>query len=222
MIEFNTLYWDNIPKEMIDAHKRVMSHFGIPVNYTSGNMDHGWWMDNVMELSEENIIGFFDIDCVPISKEKLEECINFVIKNDTFLGSAQVSNHIAPYTHIFAAPSFFIITKKCWERLGKPSFRDHLKWDVAEKISIMAEKYHHPYRCIYPTYFEDKPTGEVWRLHNYGFFGLGTVFDSTVYHLFQGRFESNNSKFVKHCDEIINGEFNTNGFFKSTDLNCQV
>jgi hypothetical protein len=216
MIEFNTLYWDNVPKEFVDAHIDVMDHFGIPMQYFALNADHGQWMDAVMiNAKSDSIIGFFDIDCVPLAKEKIEKCIDYVIKNDTMLGCAQVSNHFHPATHVFAAPSFLIISKNFWEKLGRPSFTSGEHWDVAEAVSYIVENEGQPYRCLYPDCFEKASYEGVWKLGNYGFFGIGTVFDDTVYHLFQGRTNINSDLFIRRCHEIISGTFSTQDFTKS-------
>lgn len=216
MIEFYTLLWENISTDFWNAHSTVMNHFKIPINYTRGNYDHGSWMDYIMEHTTQDYVGFFDIDCVPVSREAIENCIEYVRKNDNFLGCAQSSNHIPPFTHTFAAPSFFIISRKCWLKMGKPSFTQRIgKWDVAEGVSYSAEEQSIRYRCLYPDFFEREPIEGVWRLHNYGLYGIGTLFDDTVYHLYQGRANQNSDLFIKRCEEIVSGKFFMDGFNKS-------
>lgn len=218
MIEFHSLYWNNIAPEMIEAQSSVMKHFNIPIKYDSGIMQHGAWLNKIMLTTNEDIVGFFDIDCVPLSREKIEQCIQYVVDTDSFIGCAQASNHIPPFSHIFAAPSFFIISKKCWERIGQPSFLENSRCDVAENVCYIAEQNGQPYRALYPDCFELEPVEGVWHLSNYGFFGVGCVFDNAVYHLFQGRYPYNRARFVKRCGEIINGTFSTEGFINSKDL----
>lgn len=219
MINFHTLHWDNIPEDFVNAHKSVMEHFEIPVAYYNLNADHGSWMNTVMQNTNEEVIGFFDIDCVPLSKEKIEEIIEFARINDTFVGCVQTSNHIPPFIHTFAAPSFFVITKSCWEKLGMPSFKQALRWDVGEKVSYVAEDHWKRYRCLYPDCYEREPVEGIWRLHNYGLYGIGTVFENTVYHLYQGRIPANRDLFIQRCNEIVNGTFSTEGFHSCKDWN---
>ena len=72
------------------------------------------------------------------------------------------------------------------------------------------------YRALMPTYFE-KPSSEgLWPLSNLGYYGIGTVFDNTIYHLYQSRMAENIEMFVKRCDEVINGRFTTTSFTPST------
>lgn len=206
-VEFNTLYWDNTPKEQMDAHRSVAEHFEIPINYYEENTPHGKWMDRVMRNSTSDLIVFFDSDCVPIVKETMMECIKYVQKTKTFLGIAQASNHILPKSHIYAAPAFYVMAKECWEKLGRPSFAESRRGDVAEEVSYIAESFGIRYRCLYPSTFEREPVEGVWPLGNYGYYGVGTTFENTVYHLYQGRMGNNIQLFVDRCKEIVEGTF---------------
>lgn len=218
-VEFNTLYWDNTPSVQVDAHKLVTSHFNIPVNYYAENTPHGYWMDMVMQKSKSDIIVFFDSDCVPIDKEKMLECIRYVQKTKTFLGVAQASNHIPPKSHVYAAPAFYCIAKECWEKMGKPSFQESNRGDVGEEVSYRAEAMGIRYRCLFPETFEREPVEGIWPLGNYGYYGVGTTFDSTVYHLYQGRMGNNVELFVTRCKEIVDNTFNNKTHTKSTTTN---
>jgi glycosyltransferase involved in cell wall biosynthesis len=206
-VEFNTLYWDNTPKEQIDAHKSVTEHFEIPINYYEENTPHGKWMNRVMCNSTSDLIVFFDSDCIPINKDNMMDCIRYVQKTKTFLGIAQASNHIPPKSHVYAAPAFYVIAKKCWELLGRPSFAESRRGDVAEEVSYIAEDFGIRYRCLYPSTFEREPVEGVWPLGNYGYYGVGTTFEDTVYHLYQGRIGNNIQLFVERCNEIVQGTF---------------
>lgn len=216
-VEFNTLYWDNTPEEQIEAHRRVTSHFQLPVNYYCENVPHGMWMDHVCENSSSDVIGFLDADCIPLSRGAVMESINYVTTSDTFLGVAQVSNHIPPRTHIYAAPAFYFITKKCWSEM-RTSFFETKRSDVGEELTYVAESIGKRYRCIYPSFFEREPVEGVWRLSNYGFYGVGTVFGNYCYHLYQGRFSNNLQLFLQRCNEVIRGTFSTQGFHSATNL----
>lgn len=208
-VEFNTLYWNNTPKEQIQAHKSVTDYFELPVNYYEENTPHGLWMDRVMHNSTSDLVVFFDSDCVPVNKENIMTCIKYVQKTKTFLGIAQVSNHILPKAHIYAAPAFYIIAKECWEKLGKPSFTESRRGDVAEEVTYAAEERGMRYRCLYPTTFEREPVEGIWPLGNYGYYGIGTTFNDTVYHLYQGRMGTNLQLFIERCEEIVDDKFDT-------------
>ena len=215
-VEFNSLHWDNVDKEMLSAHKRVMEHFQIPVNYHGINMNHGMWMQRVIQQSESDVIVFVEPDWIPINKQRLLNIIKYVRLYNTFVGIAQVSNHIPPKSHIYAAPGFFAITKAIYKRLGEPSFTETRRSDTAEELCYIAEENGVQYRALMPTFFE-KPSSEgAWRLSCLGYYGIGTVFDDTVYHLYQSRKAENIELFVRRCDEVIAGTLDTSKFISAT------
>jgi hypothetical protein len=215
-VEFNSLHWNNVDKDMLSAHQRVMDYFGIPINYHNlDGYNHGHWMQGVINNSTSDVIVFMEPDCIPLNKRYLEY-IKYVNRNETFVGIAQVSNHISPKSHIYAAPGFYAISKKAYDKLDRPSFTETRRSDTAEEISYMAEERGMKYRALMPTYFE-KPSSEgIWPLSNLGYYGIGTVFDNSIYHLYQSRMAENIEMFVKRCDQVTRDEFTTEFFTPAT------
>lgn len=215
----NSLYYDNIDPRLLQSSKMVMQKMDIPVVYTQAIMHHGHFMDAVCKASDADLFIFFDVDCVPTNREFFNKCVDYAISNDTFIGNAQVSNHIPPAHHIYAAPSFFVITRSCYEQLGKPSFAETYRADVAEEVSYLAEARMKRYTAIYPTKYE-KASGDgmPWRLGNYGSFGIGTLYGGGIYHLFESRTSQNIDLYVRRCNEIVRGEFDTTGMIDCAAL----
>jgi hypothetical protein len=222
-ISFHTLNF-NLNPLIVNSHKMVMDHFGIPIQYHNYEMHPGEWMDNVVRTSKEDVVVIFDIDCVPLDKDRLDNLISYVSDNKTFVGSAQASNHLKIKNHIFAAPNFFAISKSAFDQLGRPSFHakwdsdhDH-GWDVAQNVSLVAQAMNFKFRVLMPTFY-DKPIndeGDSWDLGPCGKYGIGTVFDNTVYHLFNIRHQENIDLFSKRCLEIVEDRFSTHGM-----ISCQ-
>lgn len=218
-ISFHSFHWDNFSPEILAAHKRVMQHFGIDVEYTKENIPHGEWLDRVISQGTNKVIAIIEPDLIPLNLDVILQSAKYVYENDTFLGCAQTSNHIYPASHIFAAPAFFFITPSCYEKLGRPSFMPKGgRSDVAEELSYRAEELGIRYRTLYPSCFERGSAEGIWPLGSYGFFGIGTVFADSVYHLFQSRLAQNVELFVQRCDEVITNQFDTSGFISSTDF----
>lgn len=208
-ISIHSLYWDNGAR-IKEINKKVTDHFGLGVHYHNLNgIPHGLWMNAVLDQVDSDVFGFFDADCVPTNLDIVQKSIEYVSKFDTFVGIAQCSNHIPPYSHIFAAPAFFFITKSCYEKMNKPTFSENARSDVAEEVSYRAEEMGIKYRAIYPTHYEKPSTEGVWSLGNYGGFAVGTHFTGGIYHLYQGRFENNIKMFEDRCNEIVSGTFST-------------
>jgi hypothetical protein len=215
-IEFASLHWDNVNIEMLAAHKRVMDYFKIPMNYHNHTgFNHGMWMQWVINNSESDVIVVMEPDCIPLNKNFIDY-IKYAYRHETFVGIAQVSNHILPKSHIYAAPGFYAISKKAYDKLGRPGFTETRRSDTAEEISYLAEERGIKYRALMPTYFE-KPSSEgLWPLSNLGYYGIGTVFDNSIYHLYQSRMAENVDLFVKRCDQVIRDEFTTEFFTSAT------
>jgi len=219
LIDFHSLHWDNVDSRMLFAHKKVMKHFDIPMVYHNINgANHGVWMDTVVENSTADVVVFFEPDCIPIDESRVVKCIQYAYKN-SFVGIAQVSNHIPPRSHIYAAPGFYCINRKIYDQLGRPSFTETRRSDTAEEISYIAEQHGIRYRALMPIAFEHEPTEGLWPLSNLGYYGIGTVFDNTVYHLYQSRLSQNIDLFIKRCEQVIQGCFTTDGFIPSTIIN---
>jgi len=220
-VSINTFYFPNSNQEFISAHKKVMEHWNVPVNYYEQVIRHGDFMNSIMENTDAEIVGFLDIDCIPLSGDAIMELVQFVGLNKSIAGNVQATNHLPPMTHTFIAPSCFFIYKPLWVALGKPSFLETQRSDVAEELCYIAEQNGVRMKAFYPTHFEREPEEGVWRLNNYGLYGVGTVFANKFYHLFQSRMETNVQLFIKRCKEVVKGTFTTKGMFESTNFDFQ-
>jgi len=220
-VEFNSLHWDNVDDRMLHAHKQVMQHFSIPINYTNLNVNHGLWLDHIMQNSSSDIVVILEPDCIPINKDRITDYIYYAYRKNTYVGIAQVSNHIPPRTHIYAAPGFYVMPTKVYKQLGSPSFSETRRSDTAEEICYIAEKKGIRYRALAPTFFEKEPGEGLWPLGPLGYYGIGTIFDNAIYHLYQSRMAANIDLFVERCTEVIDGTFSTDRFLPSTILNYE-
>lgn len=217
--EIHSLYWDNVDTRMVEAHKKVFHHANTPINYHPLNgVNHGRWMEQVIKNSDSDVVVFFEPDCIPLNLN-FKSYINYAYKNKTFVGIAQVSNHIPPKSHIYAAPGFYCISKEAYMVLGNPSFAETYRSDVAEEICYLAEDKGLKYRALMPTYFYSEPDEGLWPLSNLGYYGIGTVFDNSIFHLYQSRMAKNVDLFIDVCEMVVNGTFTTDGFTKSTTFN---
>jgi len=214
-VQIHSLSWPDSDVRMENAQDLVFQHFGLPLQRHKLKMRHGLWMDEVLRQSKVDVVGFVDNDCIPLNSDIVRYTATYAGQHKTFFGIAQASNHIGTKSHIFAAPAFFFIYRQCWFDLGCPTFAETARSDVAEEVSYVAEEKGLRYRAFYPTHFEAEPVEGVWRLSNYGFFGIGTVFADSIYHLYQGRFKHNVDRFVKCSEQVVNGTFSTSGMFES-------
>lgn len=218
-ISINTFYYPGTNEKFVEAHKKVMKHFNVPVNYFEKRIHHSQFMKEIVESSNADVVGFLDIDCIPLTSNSINEIVKFVALNKSIAGTVQATNHLNPMSHLFIAPSCFFIWKPLYTAIGSPSFYPTNHTDVAQFVCHIAEQHGVRMKAFYPTHFEDEPEEGVWRLHNYGLYGVGTVFAGKFYHLFQSRFEKNVNMFIERCEQVVSGTFTTNGMFESTDFN---
>lgn len=201
-MKFHSLYWDNINPIIVENHKKVMQKFGIDCVYHNENIDHGGWIDSVLRESKDELVGIIDIDCVPISG-RYANMIEYALTNRSMAGLAQVSNHYPPACNIYAAPAFMVLHRDVYQHVDKWSFRaNHQeRCDVAEffcyNLSLMGKHY----KAAYPKYVHYFK----WNLSNYGRYGIGTLYDHDIFHLFESRMQSNIDLFEKVCKEILHG-----------------
>ena len=209
--EIHSLNWPKSNPLLSQFQSNVFRHFDIPLIRHTLQKDHGEWLDSILSTSQADVILFIDNDCVPIKKEAVIDSILWAASNHSFLGIAQASNHINNGTHIFAAPAFLAISTQAWRDLGEPSLKANSRGDVAEELSWRAEERGLTYRAWYPTHFSRPAQEGIWRLSNYGIYGIGTIFAGKVFHLYQGRLNTNVELFREVCDQICLNRFSTNG-----------
>ena len=222
-MEIHTLYWTNTDPMFVDYHKAIMKKFNININYTNKNLDHGLWMDQIINNSSSEVIAFIDVDCVITNPVIVQKCNKFALEKKTIVGIAQVSNLIFPATHIHIGAGFFFINRETWEKIGKPSFdkfRLNLfnffkkKYDYAEGVCYKFEEAGVKCKAFYPSYFQVKK----WPLHNYGNYGIGTYYNEGIYHLYESRYNKNKSFFKKKCEQILEDKFITSDMIKAADI----
>ena len=210
--EIHSLNWPGSDPRLAEEQKAIFDYFQLPLSQHHRKVDHSLWMDAVLHQSSADVVLFVDNDCVPLTRAAVMEALQWVAKQNSFLGLAQATNHINKGIHVFAAPAFLAIARTAWKKLGYPSCRPTARGDVAEELSWRAEEQGLPYKAWYPTHFHHPSREGLWRLGNHGFYGIGSVFADRVFHLYQGRFADNVDLFVRICTDIRNDCFSTEGY----------
>lgn len=210
--EIHSLNWPDSDARIHQQQAAVFKHFQLPLKQHHIRADQSQWMDAVLRQSKTDVVLFVDNECVPLKREAVMEAIHWAGQHKSFLGLAQASNHINKGLHVFAAPAFLAIDRSAWMKLGQPSCRPTARGDAAEELSWRAEENGLPYKAWYPTHYQHSSREGLWRLGNYGTYGIGSVFADRIFHLNQGRFADNVELFVKVCTDIRNGQFSTEGY----------
>lgn len=219
-----SVYQSDLNKDVVEYQKKVFDHFGIPleqVSFESGgekvNNHPKAMLNYINSLTDWDSITFFDIDCVPTSKDCIERALQHISDDNTLYGNAQASN-VFDYEPVktppFVAPSFMSFTKKFWDSLTYKSFVEGMypnpegavvNADVAEIFSRECEKqgkrliYSYPTNCI---------GGALWKYDGsfggqaFGY-GIGTEFESGTYHNYQIRIGERQQTFIDYCKKLI-------------------
>lgn len=197
-MRFHSFYTSNLPKQIVDDHKRCSERIGLEVcyhEYPSFNtfdeafFAHGEFETRMMEDETDDVVCFIDVDCLPTSEEVLYSAYSWAKANDSFVGNAQNIGHMQHRNYLYAAPGLIIISKKAWEKLGKPSFKAYhipldnggeLLIDTAQEITNRANQIGMDYQLIYPIGFDSHRC----RLAHYGYIGKGTLYPGS-WHYFR-------------------------------------
>ena len=185
-----SLCWKNINPKLIELHKKVMSKFDIEIKYTHQNIDHGEWVNYILNTEKSDIFLFVDVDCLLLSRGVFEESIKY-ISDGYMIGNAQVTNCIPAKHDLFCAPSYIGLSREYYESIGRPDARNNSHSDICQELTRSAVAREKRIKMYFPTSFQSVPSGGVWRLSSYGYYGVGTIFQNKTYHLFQSRFENN-------------------------------
>lgn len=197
-----SMYWNNIDPRIIKAQADVFSHFGFSLEQMEGTgIDHGDWLDDTMgKLPEDEVVLFIDIDCIPIRKEAIIEAFEAAGRG-CFYGVAQVANH-KDKEHVYISPVFMCLSKKTWRELDSPSFKETVNSDAGQNVTRVAQQKGIEIRMSMPTGCL-KP---VWNLSDVGFYGIGTFYQSGLFHLFQARKQRNIKWFLEVSRQVLAGQ----------------
>lgn len=193
-----SFYMSNIPKEVVQAQKAVFDHFEIEIEQVETTLTHGQAIDKWLSENDWKAIAIFDIDCIPLNKNIINNLWRLTLYGVSVYGAAQKANHIAN-SEIYCSPAFCCFTRELWERTNRATFVDIPGYDVGGFFSAEAKKVGE-LELLYPTKVEQP----MWDLNNFMKFGLGTTYGNTVYHAFQSRMNSG-TMFIKKCNQVING-----------------
>ena len=188
-----------------------MDHFDIAVSHHVKTMAHGAGRRG-NECSERDVVGFLDLDCVPLNREivSTQHSGRLITRALSVLLS---SNHITRRLHIFRPPAFFFL-HRAWTALAMPSFVSTRELDVPKSSGYRAEEVGLHYRALYPRTRTSSEGGEDLASGNFASMaGMSSLAASTT---FEGRYLINAGLFITRCNQIVAGTFCIDEFQSSS------
>lgn len=180
----HTMYWENIPTNILAQQRAVFAHLGIPLQqHLADKMPHGSWMNQILEnASSDDTIVFCDIDAFPLQRSAYLQALEHAEAGRLF-GLGQFSNH-KPGNDVYAGPMFMALKKRLWEQIGTPGLRSSKFHDAAEVMTALARQHDIPVQLIYPS----GCLIPKYSLGNEGIFGIATFYGKNeFFHLFESR-----------------------------------
>ena len=178
-----SLYWDNVDYRIVEAQRRVFAHFGLAIDQRERTgLRHGDFLDSYMaEIAEDDVALLVDIDCFPLNRAIVNRAFA-AARDGHIFGCAQATSHIDP-ERLYVAPMFMAISRRTWDRLGRPSFCPDAGNDVAQALHDRAVAAGVEVEMLYP----EACVAPKWRLGDVAIYGIGTFYRGGVFHLFESR-----------------------------------
>jgi hypothetical protein len=196
-----SLYWNNVSERIVAAQRDTFMALGFKIEqYNLDGLRHSTFITEQLSRSTpETVLLVVDIDCIPINREAVTKALE-VANSGGLYGAAQCSNHLQDTNHVFVAPCFMAIKTSTWDYLGLPSFEPDALNDVGQRLTRCSESSRlktvklRPEFCLIPKYRmgEDFP------------YGIGTFFESGIFHLYESRKRVYEPIFLAVAQTIIN------------------
>ncbi len=219
-----SIFMKNVDAKVVQLQTQVVKKFNksqIPHYPVLTEAPPGYTMDKLVDMLQErkhDAIMFLDIDCVPLNDDALDYFFKRAY-DGVLIGDAQRSNHIQNDQHVFAAPHNVTFTIELYRKLGNPSFLPNYRGDVAEELTFKAREANIPIEIIMPLRYDAPPIRMDWEpkdappywdlADGMPKYGIGTTFgtegNEMFWHMYQSFHPGQNERFIKKCEELLNG-----------------
>ena len=186
----------NLHPDIIKYQEKVFDFFEFPLIQIETKLSHPEAIDYFLNNKQWQNIVIFDIDCIPLNKEAILLAMAKA-KEGNIYGAAQQANHILE-SGIYASPAFISFSRETWVKMNKPSFLHSEFGDVGHEMTLFATLHNVEVELIWPTHVEVPR----WNLGKESTFGLGTTYQTGIFHAFESRM-GNNDIFVNKCKEVL-------------------
>lgn len=206
-------------KKVMESQEKVFNKLNIPLNRFYHNFNYYGMGPKITQIVNALVdkIDYFiilDIDICPLKSSFINEIIDKIKDGRTIFGGAQQSNHISvngSKNHLYASLSYFGISSKIYNAIGRPSFESNYRGDVAEEIAWLIEEKGYNMCLTFPSSFiettpeeqEQYGVPKYWDLGNGHRFGLGTVYGDSVFHATMQALPRSTDLFIECCNKVV-------------------
>lgn len=196
-------YNHQVSVRLVNYQRTVFNYFGFEVNQVENNKysEHGDFLNDIIRnVTDPDYIIFFDIDCIPVSKDWFNKLWIDLQKRDTIVGAAQTANHLQEGKNLYVSPFFCAISTDYLKKLKYPDLRITETMDGGQNLTEVIRRANGNICFWWPTDIEE----ELWDLYHpeHTRFGMGTTYNNAVYHAFFSRMDKS-ERFIKKCKEIL-------------------
>lgn len=196
-MKFHVYYTENL-RHIREDHEKCCKALGLDIMYHEDRCysthdeaysAHGEFMTSILRESQDDAVGFLDVDCLPHNVENIQAAWRWAEEFGSFIGNAQNISHTLMRNRIYAAASFLIVSKYAWKKLGSPSMawflQDGVQIDTAQLLSLRADDVGFRYWLMYPVGYDGTGIGnsEAYELGPYGRYGIGTLYPATWHYI---------------------------------------
>jgi hypothetical protein len=217
-------FMNNIDRRMVEKQRDIVLKYNksrIPHIPILTNTNPGHTLDILIPEMEKrgfDAIMFLDVDCVPLNDSAIDYFFEQAYAGK-LIGDAQRSNHIENGQHVFCAPHNVTFTMDLYNKVGRPSFRENDRGDVAEELTFRAREANIPIEILMPLRYDAPPIRMDWEpkdappywdlADGMPKYGIGTTYEKDgkemFWHMFQSFYPGQIERFIKKCEELLNG-----------------
>lgn len=202
-----SVYMSNINMAVVHHQERCVTRM-LPKDWTFRQylqpsdvaFPHAAGMQTCLDESDNNIVIFLDIDCIPLTRTALPY-LAYSAWCGALAGALQRANHINNGGHLYVGPFCMALSRDKYEALGSPTFQETERGDVGEELTYAWEADNPSLlHTLRPTDVEVP----LWKLEGERRFGYGTTYQDLFYHSFCIRDHSQQERFIQKCREVLN------------------
>jgi predicted O-methyltransferase YrrM len=195
-----TVYQSNISQEVVARQADVVCRFLPPGCAFEPRRvsNHALGLNDYFRDLRHDVYLVLDIDCIPLTPWAVPWVLESA-RAGIVIGAAQRANHIDNGGHLYAGPCALAFSRTTFERLGRPSFKDTSRGDVAEEVTYRCEEVGVPVSLLWPTHV----TTPKWALRGGIEFGNGTTYGGAFYHAFEISKGHTAGMFLDKCREVL-------------------